>query len=114
MNYKELNVAAPMGVGIDKIVELRNWSPAAGAFLSSAVKIGAISGLTSVILVMMMGQTRIFYAMSKDGLLPWFSHAHPVHGTPIQQRSLQDFLWLFVEALCLSDLSENWLALVHS
>ena len=31
---------------------------------------------------MMMGQTRIFYAMSKDGLLPWFSHAHPVHGTP--------------------------------
>lgn len=82
VNYKELNVAAPMGVGIDKIVELRNWSPAAGAFLSSAVKIGAISGLTSVILVMMMGQTRIFYAMSKDGLLPWFSHAHPVHGTP--------------------------------
>ncbi len=82
VNYKELNVAAPMAVGIDKIVELRNWSPAAGAFLSNAVKIGAISGLTSVILVMMMGQTRIFYAMSKDGLLPWFNNAHPKYGTP--------------------------------
>jgi APA family basic amino acid/polyamine antiporter len=31
---------------------------------------------------MMMGQTRIFYAMSKDGLLPWFGTAHPKHGTP--------------------------------
>ncbi|MFZ9361364.1 MAG: APC family permease, partial [Holophagaceae bacterium] len=82
VNYKQLNVAAPMGVGIDKIVELRSWSPAVGSFLSSAVKIGAISGLTSVILVMMLGQTRIFYAMSKDGLLPWFNKAHPKHGTP--------------------------------
>jgi basic amino acid/polyamine antiporter, APA family len=38
--------------------------------------------LTSVILVMMMGQTRIFYAMSKDGLLPWFGAVHKDHGTP--------------------------------
>ena len=31
---------------------------------------------------MMMGQTRIFYAMSKDGLLPWFGAVHKEHGTP--------------------------------
>lgn len=82
VNYTNLNVAAPMALGIDRIVELHGWSAGVGTFLSGAVKIGAISGLTSVILVMMLGQTRIFYAMSKDGLLPWFGTAHPQYGTP--------------------------------
>ena len=34
---------------------------------------------------MMMGQTRIFYAMSKDGLLPWFGAVHKEHGTPVRR-----------------------------
>ncbi len=47
------------------------------------MKIGAIAGLSSVILVMMMGQPRIFYAMAKDGLLPGaFAAVHPRFRTP--------------------------------
>ena len=46
------------------------------------IKLGALSGLTSVILVMMLGQTRVFYAMAKDGLLPWFDRTHPKYKTP--------------------------------
>jgi APA family basic amino acid/polyamine antiporter len=80
--YKQLGVPDPIAVGIDRIVELRGWSPAAQKIFTFVIKLGAISGLTSVILVMMMGQTRVFYAMSKDGLLPWFGNAHPKFGTP--------------------------------
>ncbi|MBK8727719.1 MAG: amino acid permease [Holophagaceae bacterium] len=80
--YKQLGVPDPIAVGIDRIVELRGWSPAAQKIFTFVIKLGAISGLTSVILVMMMGQTRVFYAMSKDGLLPWFGSAHPKFGTP--------------------------------
>ena len=47
------------------------------------MKIGAIAGLSSVILVMLLGQPRIFYCMSKDGLLPQiFSTVHPKFQTP--------------------------------
>ena len=60
----------------------RNWGATAGGLISGTVKFGALAGLTSVILVMMLAQTRIFYAMSKDGLLPWFSKLHPKFGTP--------------------------------
>ena len=80
--YKQLGVPDPIAVGIDKIVELRGWTPGAQKMFTFVIKLGAISGLTSVILVMMMGQTRVFYAMSKDGLLPWFGQAHPKYGTP--------------------------------
>jgi APA family basic amino acid/polyamine antiporter len=69
-------------VGIDRIVVLRGWSPAGAKAFTFAVKLGALAGLTSVILVMMMGQTRVFYAMAKDGLLPWFHQAHPKYQTP--------------------------------
>jgi APA family basic amino acid/polyamine antiporter len=80
--YKQLGVSDPIAVGIDKIVSLRGWSPVTQKIFTFCIKLGAISGLTSVILVMMMGQTRVFYAMSKDGLLPWFGKAHPKFGTP--------------------------------
>ncbi len=80
--YKQLGVPDPIAVGIDRIVELRGWTPYAQKIFTFVIKLGAISGLTSVILVMMMGQTRVFYAMSKDGLLPWFGTAHPKFGTP--------------------------------
>lgn len=82
VSYKELNVPDPIAVGIDKIVELRGWSTGARTAFTFAVKLGALAGLTSVILVMMLGQTRVFYAMSKDGLLPWFKRTHTTYGTP--------------------------------
>ncbi|HUG04546.1 MAG TPA: amino acid permease [Steroidobacteraceae bacterium] len=52
-------------------------------WLKSVVEIGAIAGLTSVILVMMLGQPRIFYAMSRDGMIPpMFGRIHKVYRTP--------------------------------
>jgi basic amino acid/polyamine antiporter, APA family len=80
--YKELGVPDPVAVGVDRIVALRGWSIGAQRSFSFLVKLGALSGLTSVILVMMLGQTRIFYSMAKDGLLPWFGNVHKKHGTP--------------------------------
>ena len=80
--YQELGVSDPVAVGIDRIVALRGWSVEAQKIFTFIVKVGAISGLTSVILVLTMGQTRIFYSMSKDGLLPWFDKVHTRFGTP--------------------------------
>jgi APA family basic amino acid/polyamine antiporter len=80
--YRALGVPDPVAVGIDRIVELRGWSAGARTTLTFLVKLGALSGLTSVILVLMMGQTRIFYAMSRDGLLPWFHRVHRRFRTP--------------------------------
>ena len=80
--YKELGVPDPVAVGVDRIVSLRGWSNGAQKSLSFAVKFGALMGLTSVILVLMLGQTRIFYSMAKDGLLPWFDQLHKKFQTP--------------------------------
>ncbi|MGE5360854.1 MAG: APC family permease [Bacteroidales bacterium] len=82
VNFKQLGVSDPIAVGIDRIVAMRGWTPWAQTAFTTVIKFGALCGLTSVILVMMMGQTRIFYAMSKDGLLPWFGAVHKEHGTP--------------------------------
>ncbi len=72
--YTQLNVPDPIAVGVDAI-GLR-W-------LSPLVKLGAIAGLSSVILVMLLGQPRIFYTMAHDGLLPaWAAKVHPKYRTP--------------------------------
>jgi APA family basic amino acid/polyamine antiporter len=53
------------------------------SFLSSVISVGAVAGLTSVQLVLLLGQSRIFFAMSRDGLLPGaFSYVHPRFRTP--------------------------------
>lgn len=76
VKYTSLNVPDPIAVAIDSLGKPVAW-------LRPIVKIGAIAGLSSVILVMMLGQPRIFYAMSKDGLLPpVFSAVHPKFRTP--------------------------------
>jgi APA family basic amino acid/polyamine antiporter len=59
--FDKLNVPDPIAVGIEAIG--MRW-------LAPFVKLGAILGLTSVILVMMLGQSRVFYSMGRDGLLP--------------------------------------------
>jgi APA family basic amino acid/polyamine antiporter len=75
VNYTELNVAAPVALALDKYEGLR-W-------LGIPVKIGAIAGMTSVMLVMTVGQARIFMTMGADGLLPgWFARVHPRFKTP--------------------------------
>jgi APA family basic amino acid/polyamine antiporter len=73
--YQELNTSAPIAVAIDKAEGLAWFSP--------YIKIGAIAGLSSVILVMLMGQTRIFYSMAKDGLFfKRFGDVHEKYQTP--------------------------------
>lgn len=73
-SYTQLNVADPIALGVD--VTGVKW----GSYL---VKIGAIGGLTSTMLVMLLGQTRVFFTMSHDGLLwKWASKVHPKLRTP--------------------------------
>lgn len=74
--YQSLNVPDPVAVVVD------NFGPQWG-WLAKIIKVGAIIGLTSVVLVLMYGQTRIFYTMARDGLLPKvFARVHPKYKTP--------------------------------
>jgi len=73
--YHDLNTPAPVALALDRYAGL-SW-------LSGWVKLGAIAGMTSTMLVMLLGQPRIFYAMSRDGLLPpVFRKVHPTFKTP--------------------------------
>jgi APA family basic amino acid/polyamine antiporter len=72
--YTDLNVSAPVAIAIDATGV--RWG-------SLLVKAGAVAGLGSVMLVMMLGQSRVFYSMSRDGLLPkWAGAIHPRFRTP--------------------------------
>ncbi|MGV8928822.1 MAG: amino acid permease [Brevundimonas sp.] len=87
--YQELSSPAPVAVAIDRMG--LHWAdvPLAVApggqlnLISLLIKIGAITGLSSVMLVLCYGQTRIFYTMARDGLLPRvFAVIHPKFRTP--------------------------------
>ena len=89
VNYKDLNVAAPLVVAVDRMQEIK-W-------MGKLMKLGSLAGLTSVMLVMLLGQSRVFYSMSRDGLLPkLFSDLHPRHFTPYRSNIL---LMFFVSLL---------------
>ena len=75
--YTELNVAAPVAYAVEK-VGAPHWARV-------LIDVGAVLGLASVVLVMLLGQSRVFYSMSRDGLLGrWAGKVHPqVSGPPI-------------------------------
>jgi APA family basic amino acid/polyamine antiporter len=74
VSYKQLGVPHPIAVGIEATPF--HW-------LAWVVELGAVLGLGSVMLVMLLGQSRVFYAMSRDGLLPGiFCRVHPKFRTP--------------------------------
>ncbi len=87
--YKELAGPAPIAIAIDRMglhwADVP-WAAAEGGklnLISFMIKIGAVTGLSSVMLVLVYGQTRIFYTMARDGLLPKvFANIHQKFRTP--------------------------------
>ncbi len=76
LNYKYLNVEAPIALAINSAGPSLTW-------LRPIIKIGAIAGLSSVVLVLLLGQSRVFFTMASDGLL-WesFAKTHSKFKTP--------------------------------
>ncbi len=86
VDYKLLtNAAAPIAVAIDSALQQAQGTTM-GTILQvfpMIIKVGAVLGLSSTMVVMVMGQPRVFYSMSKDGLLPaWAAKIHPKFQTP--------------------------------
>src|SRR6266508_1015602 len=72
--YSKIHVKAPVAEALNAVGY--RWG-------SALVATGALAGITSVLIVMLLGQIRVFYAMSRDGLLsPWLSAVHRRYGTP--------------------------------
>ena len=91
VNYRALNVGDPVAVGIDA-TGIR-WG-------SILVKIGAVFGLGTVMLVMLLGQSRVFFSMSRDGLLwKWAAMIHPKFRTPWISNIVVGAIVAFMPAL---------------
>jgi APA family basic amino acid/polyamine antiporter len=99
VNYHALDVADPVAVGIDATGV--RWG-------SILVKIGAVFGLGTVMLVMLLGQSRVFFSMSRDGLLwKWAGKIHPKFRTPWISNIVVGLVVAFLPAvLPISKLSE--------
>jgi APA family basic amino acid/polyamine antiporter len=75
ISYKELNVPSPVIMVVERIPQLAWFRP--------VITVGAVLGLGSTVLVMLLGQSRVFYSMSRDGLLgDWAGKVHPRFRTP--------------------------------
>ncbi len=89
VEYKLLNVPDPMAVALQAMGSKFFW-------FKFIVKIAILAGLTTVVLVQMLGQSRMFLAMSKDGLLPApFGAVHPKTKTPV----ISSFITMLIVAL---------------
>jgi APA family basic amino acid/polyamine antiporter len=75
VRYDKLNVAHPVAYAVEQVQQL-SW-------LRPGIPLGAVLGRGSVVLVMLLGQSRVFYSMSRDGLMgPWAGKVHPKFRTP--------------------------------
>jgi APA family basic amino acid/polyamine antiporter len=91
-------------VGMQKYTDLSADAPLAGAFsdvglpfFSGVISVGALAGLTSVVMILMLGQSRVLFAMSRDHLLPpVLAQVHPGYGTPYK---ITIFTGIFVAIL---------------
>lgn len=86
VDYKLLtNAAAPIATAIDAARDQAAGTTMGTILIAfpTIIKVGAVLGLSSTMVVMVMGQPRVFYSMSKDGLLPaWAAKVHPKYRTP--------------------------------
>jgi len=99
VKYPQLNSAAPVAVGMAAThVEWGEW----------LVLVGSIMGLSTVMLVMLLGQSRVFYSMSRDGLLPeWAGRVHPRFRTPyISSITVGLFVAIFASLIPIGILGE--------
>jgi APA family basic amino acid/polyamine antiporter len=97
--YTQLNVPSPVSFSLIQIG--LGW---AGAI----VAVGAIAGLTTVLLVLLYGQSRVFFAMSRDGLLPgMFAKIHPTFRTPYLSSILIGVVVAIVAAIGKLDVVAN-------
>ncbi|GAA4628920.1 amino acid permease [Actinoallomurus vinaceus] len=73
-NYRRLSIEAPLADAFKAVGH---------SGFATIISIGALAGLTTVVLILLLGQSRVFFAMSRDGLLPqWLAEVHPRFGTP--------------------------------
>ena len=80
VNYTALNVPAPVSAAFQE--RGLHW-------ISGVINVAAVAGITSVVFAFMLGAARIWYALSRDGLLPrWFAHSHPRYGTPYRTTAI--------------------------
>jgi basic amino acid/polyamine antiporter, APA family len=98
-NYKSLSTEAPLADAFKSV-----GHPA----FATIVSIGALAGLTTVVLILMLGQTRVFFAMARDRLMPpWLAAIHPRFGTPYRITIILGVIVSIVAALIpLSALAE--------
>ncbi|TYB42893.1 amino acid permease [Actinomadura chibensis] len=79
-NYKDLSTEAPLADAFKAV-----GHPA----FATIIDVGAVAGLITVVLILLLGQSRIFFAMGRDGLMPpWLSAVHPRFGTPYRSTIL--------------------------
>jgi basic amino acid/polyamine antiporter, APA family len=90
VHYSRLNIGAPVSLAI------RETGVKWGSYVVNA---GALAGLSTVMLVMLLGQSRVFYSMAKDGLLwKWAGDIHPRFRTPWKSTAIVGILVAFVGA----------------
>ncbi|MFD5537870.1 amino acid permease, partial [Streptomyces sp. NPDC127079] len=101
--------------GMQKYTQLSVDAPLADAFKATGhpwfaglISFGAAVGLTTVCMILLLGQSRVFFAMSRDGLLPrFFSHTHPKFRTPYRPTILLGVIIAIVAGFTsLSELAE--------
>ncbi|WP_326571965.1 amino acid permease [Actinacidiphila glaucinigra] len=79
-HYSQLSVDAPLADAFKSVGH---------PFWAGLIAFGAVVGLTTVCMILLLGQSRVFFAMSRDGLLPrFFSRVHPTRGTPYRSTIL--------------------------
>ena len=99
VKYDQLTITAPLAEAFRSVGR---------AGFATVISVGALAGLTTVMMVLLIGQSRVFFAMSRDRLLPgWFSRVHPRFGTPVRTTMIIGVVVATVGALVpLSDLAE--------